>query len=139
MPNHVHLLVESSLVRAGLRVWEAAHDKSGIGVEASGGLWRVGRRGRAPSGNINLRGIEDTHQTFVQLVNNVPSHSQAGQLAPVPLRIRFAPELAVIGIVFGRVEIGIHAARRAEFEQPHTMRHRPERAEKTLDDAAAAK
>jgi hypothetical protein len=51
--------------------WEAAHDTSGIGVEAGGGLWRVGRRDGAPSRNINLWGFEDTNQTFVELVNSV--------------------------------------------------------------------
>ena len=51
--------------------WEAAHDKSGIGVQAGGRFWRRNRRGCAPTGNIDLWGFEDIDQTFVQLVNNV--------------------------------------------------------------------
>ena len=48
--------------------WEAAHDKSGIGVQAGGRFWRGNRRGCAPTGNIDLWGFEDIDQTFVQLV-----------------------------------------------------------------------
>ena len=32
-----------------------------------------GRRGRSPSGNLDLRGFEDPVKNFVQLVNSVPS------------------------------------------------------------------
>ena len=52
--------------------WEAAHDTSGIGVQAGGRFWRRNRRGCAPTGNIDLWGFKDIDQTFVQLVNNVP-------------------------------------------------------------------
>ena len=39
--------------------WEAAHDKSGIGVQAGGRFWRRNRRGCAPTGNIDFWGFED--------------------------------------------------------------------------------
>jgi hypothetical protein len=52
--------------------WEAAHDKSGIGVQAGGRFWHRDRRGCAPTRNINLWGFEDIDQKLVQLVNNVP-------------------------------------------------------------------
>ena len=39
---------------------------------ARGELRSKGRRGRSPSGNLDLRGFEDPNENFVQLVNNVP-------------------------------------------------------------------
>src|SRR5262245_31758566 len=38
------------------------------------------------------------------------------QLPPLFARIRQSPKLAMIGIVLGRVEISVHAARPAEFK-----------------------
>ena len=67
--------------------WEAAHDKSGIGVQAGGRFWRRNRRGCAPTGNIDLWGFEDIDQTFVQLVNNVPFPGQfLGELRSVEIQ-----------------------------------------------------
>ena len=40
---------------------------------ARGELRRRGRRGRSPSGNLDLRGFEDLDENFVQLVNSVIS------------------------------------------------------------------
>ena len=43
---------------------------------ARGELRSRGRRGRSPSGNLDLRGFEDPNENFVQLVNSVmPSQS----------------------------------------------------------------
>jgi hypothetical protein len=39
---------------------------------ARGELRSGGRRGRSPSGNLDLRGFEDSDENFVQLVNRVP-------------------------------------------------------------------
>ena len=38
---------------------------------ARGELRSKGRRGRSPSGNLDLRGFEDPNENFVQLVNSV--------------------------------------------------------------------
>ena len=38
---------------------------------ARGELRSRGRRGRSPSGNLDLRGFEDPNENFVQLVNSV--------------------------------------------------------------------
>jgi glyoxylase-like metal-dependent hydrolase (beta-lactamase superfamily II) len=45
----------------------------------------------------------------------------------------------MVGIVFRRIKISIHAPRRAEFEQPAPVRHRPERPKEAFDDTAARK
>jgi len=45
----------------------------------------------------------------------------------------------MVGVILWRVEVGIHAARRAEFEQPVPMRHRPHGPEKALDNATSFK
>ena len=67
------------------------------------------------------------------------SSNQQQELTPLRRRVRSSPKFAVIGIVFGRVEIGVHPPRRAEFEQPPPVRHRPRRTEEAFDDAAAVK
>ena len=60
-------------------------------------------------------------------------------IAPVRRRVGETPALAMIRIVFRRIEIRVHAARGAEGEKASPMRHRPERPEKSFDDAAPAK
>ena len=44
-------------------------------LRARGELRRRGRRGRPPSGNLDLWGFEDPNENFVQLVNSVPTPS----------------------------------------------------------------
>jgi predicted alpha/beta-hydrolase family hydrolase len=67
------------------------------------------------------------------------SSDQTKQLTPLRIGVGPSPKFSVIGIILGRIEIGIHAARRAEFQQPSSMRHRPQRTEKAFDNAAALK
>ena len=40
---------------------------------ARGELWSSSCRDRSPSGNLDLRGFEDSNENFVHLVNSVPS------------------------------------------------------------------
>jgi hypothetical protein len=51
--------------------------------QARGELRSRGRRGRLPSGNLDLWGLEDSDEKFVQLVNRVsrvPSHALRSSL-----------------------------------------------------------
>src|SRR5690606_13027981 len=59
------------------------------------------------------------------------------QRSPGMARIGFAPILAMVRVVLGRIEIGVHAARRTELEKRLALRHGPRRAEKSFDDTAA--
>jgi hypothetical protein len=45
-----------------------SEDRSG----PSGGLWRAHRRGRSPSGYLDIWSFKDSDTKFVQLVNSVP-------------------------------------------------------------------
>jgi hypothetical protein len=45
----------------------------------------------------------------------------------------------MIGVVLWRVEVGVHAARRAKFKHGFAMRHAPKRSEKSFNDTAALK
>src|SRR6266545_8098822 len=65
--------------------------------------------------------------------------NQTLKLAPLAARIGHTPAFAVVRIVLGRVEISIHAARRAEFEKSPAVRHAPERPEESFYDAVALK
>jgi hypothetical protein len=51
---------------------------------ARGELRSRGRRGRSPSGNLDLRGFEDPNENFVQLVNSVPARRTSCPNSPRP-------------------------------------------------------
>src|SRR5262245_51184129 len=80
-----------------------------------------------------MKTIDEVDLMFLRRAN------QPKDLAPLRGRIGPAPEFSMVGVVLRRVEISIHAARRAEFKQSAPMRHRPRRTEKTFDNAASAK
>lgn len=61
------------------------------------------------------------------------------KLSPLLLGVRFSPALPVIGVVFGRVEVGVHPSLRAERKESGAVRHAPGRTEESLDNAAALK
>jgi len=63
--------------------------------------------------------------------------NQTDKRVPFVLRIRFSPSLAMVRIILGRVEIGVHAARGAEFEEGGPVRHAPRGAEKSFYDPPA--
>ncbi len=67
------------------------------------------------------------------------SSDEPNKLAPLLRRVGPPPEPSMVGVILWRVEVGIHAARRAEFEQPVPMRHRPHGPEKALDNATSFK
>jgi hypothetical protein len=62
---------------------------------------------------------------------------QLQQRSPLFLRIRFAPALAMIRIVFRRVKISIDAASGAKFKQGFAVIHGPGRAKKSFNEPAA--
>jgi hypothetical protein len=64
---------------------------------------------------------------------------QPQKLAPLARGIRIPPPLAVVRIVLWRVDIGVHAARSAEFEERFALSHGPQGTEKSLDNAAPLK
>jgi hypothetical protein len=78
-----------------------------------------------------VKAIDKINSVFSRLTD------QLQQLAPPRGRIRLTPEFAVIGIVFGRVKIGIHAACGTKFKDGFAVRHAPRRAKKSFDEAAA--
>ena len=53
--------------------WETARSESEDRSGPSGGLWRAHRRGRAPSGYLDIWSFDDSDTKFVQLVNRVPN------------------------------------------------------------------
>ena len=59
---------------------------------------------------------------------------EPAELAPLRLGVGQLPALAVVGVVLGRVEVGIHAAHGAEREHGRTVDHAPRGTEETLDD-----
>src|SRR3990170_4928327 len=62
---------------------------------------------------------------------------QAQQLLPLFARVRDAPALAMVRIVFRRVEIGIHAPGGAECKNRFAVLHAPRQAKESFDDTAA--
>ena len=59
---------------------------------------------------------------------------EATQLPPLRFGIGQLPALAVVGIVLGRVEVGVHAARGAEREHRRAVRHAPRGTEEAFND-----
>ena len=80
------LIAASICVAMGLRIssamWPMTPNvrpiKAKDSSRARGELRSKGRRGRSPSGNLDLRGFEDPNENFVQLVNTSQSASAPG-------------------------------------------------------------
>jgi hypothetical protein len=51
--------------------------------------------------------------------------------------IRFGPAFTVIGIVFWRIKVSVHAASGAKLKHGFAVRHAPGRAKKSFNDATA--
>jgi hypothetical protein len=64
---------------------------------------------------------------------------QPEQLSPFRLRVWIPPTPMVIGIILGRIKVGVHTAVSAKIEEKLAVRHRPWRTEKPLNDTAAFK